>query len=205
MDNSLFFSNDQTPAERNFNAQLLSYCSFLYSEEGRFYHNFDHIKEMIIIGKEIFNLTFQQYLAILFHDSVYDAKSHINEENSIQRMFHLISSLRGPMELSDLQFFGIVAAIIKDTKGHFYPTLEASRVVLDLDLERLARPLADVQHFSNLIRQEYAHVSDEDFNRGRKEFYRKFLSIDPVFSTDYGRRVWEPKAKENVQILLNMM
>lgn len=205
MDNSLFFSNEQTPVERNFNAQLLGYCNFLYSQEGRFYHNFDHITEMIILGKETFHLTFQQYLAILFHDIVYDAKSHINEENSIQRMFHLISSLRGPMELSDLQFFGVVAAIIKDTKGHFYPTLEASRAVLDLDLERLSRPLAEVQWFTDLIRQEYAHVSDEDFNRGRKEFYRKFLSIDPVFSTDYGRRVWEPKAKENVQILLNMM
>ena len=59
MDNSLFFSNEQTPVERNFNAQLLGYCNFLYSHEGRFYHNFDHITEMIILGKETFHLTFQ--------------------------------------------------------------------------------------------------------------------------------------------------
>ena len=205
MSYELFFSNDQTPDARNFNAQILGYVQNFYNQPTRFYHNFDHITEMILTGKKTFHLTFKQYLAILFHDLVYNAKSSINESQSARQMFTIIAALRGPMSQEDLRFFGDVAVIINDTKDHYYPTTEESKVVLDLDLERLARPLPEVEHFSDLIRQEFSHVSDEDFEKGRKDFYQKFLLIEHPFSTEYGRQFWEPKAKENIRLMLDKM
>lgn len=205
MDNSLFFSDDQHASARHFNAFLLQQVEKLYSHPDRHYHVFDHIREMILIGKKVFNLTFQQYLAILFHDAVYNPRGTKNEELSAQALFNCVTQYKGPLTREDIKFYGEVAVIINDTKDHYYPTSEASRVVLDLDLERLARSLPEVEHFTNLIRQEYYFVDDETFKTGRKEFYKQFLNIEHPFSTEYGRQFWEPKAQENVNILLNRM
>lgn len=205
MDNSLFFSGDQTQAARYFNAQILNYAEKVYSSEGRYYHNFDHISEMIWVGKRTFQLTYKQYIAIIFHDIVYDPKSNINEELSAKQVFDVIQSFRGGMDYEELRYFGDVAAIIRDTKSHYYPTTPESAVVLDLDLERLARPLADVENYGKLIRMEYAHIDDKTFNQGRKEFFQNFLNIEHPFSTPYGRQFWEPKAIENVNALLSKM
>ena len=205
MDTSLFFTDDQSPTARHFNAHILQYAEEAYSQPGRYYHNFDHIKEMILVGKKTFGLTFQQYLAIIFHDIVYNPRASKNEEMSVDCLFNVIKTYRGQLSHEDIRFYGEVATIIMDTKKHYYPTTDLSKVVLDLDLERLSRPLEEVKYFTNLIRQEYSFVDDKTFNDGRKEFYLQFLNTEPAFSTEYGRKLWEPKAKENINQLLNLM
>ena len=99
----------------------------------------------------------------------------------------------------------IIENIIMDTKGHFYPTCEESRIVLDLDLERLSRPLNQVQQFSEQIYKEFNFVSRDVYTQNRREFFMKMLMIDPIFSTDFGRKNWEPIVRTNLQISIKMM
>lgn len=53
----------------------------IYNKENRFYHNFDHIIDLL---KSIRFYDERLIIAILFHDIVYDIKSDNNEENSIE-------------------------------------------------------------------------------------------------------------------------
>ena len=49
------------------------------------------------------------------------------------------------------------------------------------------------------VRREYAHVSDEDFRRGRAEVLRALLAGGHLFRTTTGRRMWEERARANVE------
>ena len=197
---------DNNPANFHFNMKLLNYAATEYAEQHRFYHKFDHIADMILLGKKHFKLSPQQYLAIVFHDIVYNPKSHTNEEDSADHLlvwagFNCIS-LVGFIGGEDIS---TSINIIMDTKGHYYPTCEESREVLDLDLERLARPFQETQFFGDQIRKEFSHLTNKEWIAGRKQFFQHFLSVDPIFNTDYGRTNWEPKARQNVEMTLAMM
>ena len=61
------------------------YC---YDEPHRYYHNMDHIIGMLKMAKSEEYLDDELFLAIVFHDIVYDSRRNDNEERS-SHMFHL--------------------------------------------------------------------------------------------------------------------
>jgi len=140
-----------------------------YQDPSRHYHNWDHVAHGLTLMKGL--ASSDQIIAWAFHDSVYDPTRSDNEYQSAE----LAKS------------FGIrserILTMIKDTKTH-YPSIEQSKLVLDVDLSSLAFIPEQFQANRESIRKEYAHLTDEQFEVGTHMFAQSLLDRDRIFQTE---------------------
>ena len=198
--NESLWHPDLTPIQ---NKHLLSYIQKEYDKPKRYYHNFDHIAEMLILGLKIFDINKMQYMAIAFHDIVYDTTKTDNEEKSANVMLNWqLDNVDKLDEILTAREMAFAITIIGDTKGHFIASDYDSPIVLDLDLERLSRPYPEVDEYSKLIRLEYEHVDGNVFREGRRKFFEDLLSRGSIMQTDFGRKNWEPAIRRNAALSL---
>ena len=180
---------------------LLSKLAILteaYMEPHRKYHTLDHITRMFNTARDHkLTLTDEQYIAIWFHDFIYWPQSQVNEEMSAQYCVEFLqdhpSFNNYIVEISS----STVARIITDTKDHI-ATHPQSGLVIDLDLAGLADPFFKYMETGKLIREEYSHLSDEQWAEGRIKFINKFLGRKQIFQTAWGLDHFERKAFGNL-------
>jgi predicted metal-dependent HD superfamily phosphohydrolase len=163
----------------------------LYSGPGRHYHTLDHLAEMFRLGRP-HGLTEAQALAIWYHDAIYDVPGEDNEAKSAE-----LASKRLPALGIDAETIAEVQQIILDTKHHL-PTIEASKLVLDLDLASLAAEPEVFDLNTQLIRQEFTIVPDEDFRLGRTRFFESYLARDQLYHSGAFAH-FEAKARANLE------
>lgn len=133
-----------------------------YKEKHRFYHNWNHIDYMISLAKKLNILTDKLFLAIIFHDIIYDPKSNDNEEKSAQLFYSLIQDLE-------------IKQAILDTKTH-KPSNELSKQLCHLDLYNLYDE-SDFDAFydnSYNIFKEYQFVDFKIYKEERRKFLEKY-------------------------------
>lgn len=118
-----------------------------YNEPHRFYHNREHIEVMLSEAKEQNILTDELFLAIVFHDIIYDPKANDNEELSVKLLCDYVNNKQ-------------ISQAILDTKTH-KPTNKLSKQLCDLDLGVLKGSFETFIDFENKIFKEYQWV---DFN-----------------------------------------
>lgn len=154
----------------------LADLTLFYFESHRHYHTLSHIASMLEEGKK-YSLTEDQILAIWFHDVIYDTRSSNNEKQSAKFAGVWLESVQYPTD-------GIerVCQIILDTKSH-EPSIEASSLVLDLDLAILAAPRHLYVEYSTAIRKEYSWVPANEYRAARIKFLEKMLSRKVLFNT----------------------
>jgi pantetheine-phosphate adenylyltransferase len=186
-----------------------------YFKPERFYHNADHINEMlsyITLYNDIhkcFNevdITLLQ-LAVIFHDIVYDPLSKINEEQSAAEFLTAVDELR---YIQNYNFATSheekVVELIMATKQHNF-SHEAdhlTKAIILADLDRFCNPeFSQVWQYTVQLFKEYAPVDFADFMKGRIEFLEgykfklaEFLpepayeNIDKIITA---MEIWEPK------------
>jgi len=49
------------------------------------------------------------------------------------------------------------------------------------------------------VREDFAHIGDDDFAAGRAAVVRRLLLLDPLFHTPRGRELWLDAARRNLQ------
>lgn len=177
-----------------------------YTEEGRHYHNLDHINDGLDKLDEVRDLGLTSdpdgiEVAWWFHDAVYDTTSHVNEEASAAVANNILKSLGFSDKL--LAHIGLrmqVVELILATKHDLLPGTEDGRLIVDIDLASLGTSQEIFDQNTANIRKEYAHVSDEDFIRGIAQFFRKFLEGRPsIYLTEHFRKIYETQAQENLK------
>lgn len=127
-----------------------------YNEPHRHYHNWNHVLYMLTKAEENNILDNDLFLAILFHDVIYDPKSTTNEEDSAY-LFSLF--------FNDMPH---VEQAILETKTH-KPTTELSIKLCDLDLAILKEDLKGLIKFENEIFKEYQWVDLKTYKEKRLE------------------------------------
>ena len=172
-------------------SELLFDLTRRYTEPHRKYHDLRHIADMLCKGTAL-DLSEEQVMAIWFHDAVYEPGNKHNEEDSADLAVQKLIAVG--WEVGRAQE---VAEIIRDTNGH-EPSGEASKKVIDLDLSTLGGSWEDYKRNGRNIREEYASVSDEDWNKGRGEWLRSMLDRERLFWTDWGAPL-EEQARKNLQ------
>lgn len=171
--------------------QLLESC---YNQPARFYHNLDHIafclRELHAVDPQRQQPALE--LAIWFHDAVYVPGSPTNESDSAR----LVSDALAP-HLSP----GVLAAVQRLIRAttHLEPgTDDEERLIQDIDLAGLAKPLPLFRADSDAIRREYAHVPDAAFLAGRRAFLENLLERPAIYGTARFRDRCEAAARENL-------
>jgi len=180
---------------------LYAKLKLCYDDPKRLYHNWFHIVACLNHLYEIKSILHQDdfhqlFLAILFHDSIYDisAKKWENEEKSA-----LLSAQR----LEDLQLspalISRVQELIMLTASHTIQTNDdIGKYMIDIDLAILGQSWEFYQEYQKSIRHEYASVWEALYTEGRIKFLQSMLTRR-LFQTDYFYEKYELQAKENIQ------
>jgi predicted metal-dependent HD superfamily phosphohydrolase len=168
-----------------------------YADPSRHYHDLTHLDEVLRHVDELaeFSRTPDVVrLAAWFHDAVYDPRAHDNEENSARLAEHMLTTLR----VAD-HVVADVARLVRLTADHEAGEGDADAAVLcDADLAILAADEARYADYVAGVRAEYAHVSDDDFARGRAAVLRQLMGRPALFRTPSARASWEATARANV-------
>jgi len=173
-----------------------------YDEPHRRYHNRVHLREMLDTAQQMgCALAPAQSLALLFHDAVYvpGAARGVNEAMSAQLLRVYGDGM--PVAVVDAAY-----RIIIDTADHVARS-EAARLVLDLDLMRLAAGDAEFDRYSREVFAEQRPlvlIDDEEaawsfFQRRRVGFFERLLERPEIFCLPAFRGRFEEVTRRNLR------
>jgi predicted metal-dependent HD superfamily phosphohydrolase len=174
-----------------------------WSEPQRRYHDLAHLAAVLglvgELGDAAADLAAVQ-LAAWYHDVVYDPQRSDNEEVSAERAR---AGLRGLVPVSRVEE---VARLVLLTASHDPEPGDADGAVLcDADLAVLAGPPEAYATYASAVREEYAHLSDEEFTAGRIAVLDRLLALPALYRLPAVAGVWEPRARANLTAELTLL
>ncbi len=176
--------------------RIFDYICQRYDEPHRHYHTLaNHIEALLEAQALYFPKAHRSLkLAIWLHDLVYDGRPGDDERCSAAVSSSLLSELAVPQEE-----IKAVVDLILCTINHV-PSAPGASMLCDLDLMSLGTSNDQYWATYALIRQEYAHVSDADWYRGRRAFIQRFLDRPNIFTTLTLGSQFETAARYNLQV-----
>jgi predicted metal-dependent HD superfamily phosphohydrolase len=154
-----------------------------YTQSDRHYHNLDHINHLLTILEQFNQGRLRDpmavFLAIWFHDFVYDSQAIDNEIQSAKAANKLLTNLGASIDL-----IARVEQLILATQGHQVSPKDFDQCVfLDADLAILGVDSVRYQAYAQSIRREYSWVSDLDYKAGRIRVLESFAKRPRLYFT----------------------
>jgi predicted metal-dependent HD superfamily phosphohydrolase len=181
-------------AGRGLRARLLE----AYGAIDRGYHDLRHLAEVLARLDELadageaFDRT-PVVLAAWFHDAVY-AGAPDDEERSARLAATELAGLD-----VDADTVSEVVRLVLVTTDHRPADGDLNGAALsDADLGILAAPEARYTSYVEDVRREYAHVPDDEFDRGRRAVLQALADKPALFHTATARARWESAARANL-------
>jgi len=174
-----------------------------WSEPHRRYHDLAHLAAVLgLVGAlaEAADDPDAVRLAAWYHDIAYDPERTDNEEVSAGRAR---AGLRGlvPDEQIDE-----VERLVLLTAGHDTAPDDANGAVLcDADLAVLAGPPDAYATYASAVREEYGHLSDEEFTAGRIAVLEHLLGLPLLYRLPAVADAWTPLARANMTAELTLL
>jgi predicted metal-dependent HD superfamily phosphohydrolase len=164
-----------------------------WAEPHRRYHDDEHLTSLLSTVDGL-GASVEVRLAVWYHDAVYDPRAADNEERSAQLAIDALTRLDAQPRIVDE-----VARLVRLTATHD-PTGDDvnGRLLCDADLAVLARPWDEYRRYAAAVREEYRHVSDEDFRKGRAAVLRHLLGLPVLYRTPQLHERWEAAARANL-------
>ena len=172
-----------------------------YAEPQRAYHTWDHIAALLgWFDERAYHLDDPDavFLAILFHDAIYDARRKDNET--------LSAALLADTALPGFDPASITRAVrlTEATAAHRIPdgldNAETSDMAafLDMALSILGAAPRVFAAYDRAIRREYRHVPWPLYGMARKRILKGFLLRPTFYFSDWGRATFEAHARANL-------
>jgi predicted metal-dependent HD superfamily phosphohydrolase len=173
-----------------------------WGEPHRRYHDLAHLAAVLGLVGQLDGATDPDAvrLAAWYHDVVYDPTRRDNEKVSAQRAR---AGLRG---LVPDERIAEVERLVLLTAGHDPGPEDANGAVLcDADLAVLAGPPHAYAEYASAVREEYAHLSDEEFTAGRIAVLESLLELPVLYRTPEAARQWTGTARANLTAELTLL
>ncbi|WP_084958138.1 metal-dependent phosphohydrolase [Thermoactinospora rubra] len=180
----------RSPAAAAVGAELVA----RWAEPHRRYHTLDHLLAVLHALDALEAEDPQAVrLAAWFHDAVYEGRPGWDEERSAQ-----LAQARLPRLGVPPGRVREVARLVRLTAAHdrVRPGDRNGEALCDADLAVLAGD--DYDAYARAIREEYRHVPDEAFRRGRRAVLTRLLAAPRLYRTDAAHRRWEERARRNM-------
>lgn len=162
-----------------------------WSEPHRRYHDRRHLDE--VIAALPVDAPDAVLLAAWYHDAVYDPTHDDNEAASARLAGEQLAGVVAEATVAEVE------RLVLLTRTHEVSSGDTDGAMLsDADLAVLGAVAERYDTYARDIRQEYAHVGDDDFRRGRSRLLRTLLSLEPLYRTELGLRRWEQAARANL-------
>lgn len=171
-----------------------------YGAPHRRYHDTRHLDEVLghldhlIAGTDLGHAERDAVvLAAWFHDAVHDGRPDDVERSAELAGSTLAAAGTPPALVAE------VVRLVRLTLQH-QPTDDdlAGQVLCDADLAILAAGPERYTEYVAGVRQEYSHLDDDTFRRGRAQILRALLDKPRLFHTPEAREAWEARARANV-------
>lgn len=175
-----------------------------WSETQRHYHTVTHLTAVLkVVDQHAGHAAHPERvrLAAWLHDAVYDprATDGANERESAELAENLLVSLGVPDEVA-----ADVARLVRVTARHRSDDPD-SELLCDADLAILGSDKSEYEAYVRGIRQEYAHVNDDDFATGRAKILTDILALKSIFRNEEMQAEWEERARNNLARELEML
>ena len=172
-----------------------------YTAPCRHYHNLAHIEDCLATLAQIDGLSAHERAilteAIWWHDVVYDPTRSDNEE--------LSAALAERHVRADISHE--VGRLIRLTKSHDVAADDRlGAILISIDLSILGAEPARYDAYAAAIRQEFSHVTDADYRKGRAAVLRRFAARpaiypDAGFAAKYDQRARDNLARELASLI----
>ena len=165
-----------------------------WSEPHRHYHGATHLLAVLEALDALTERAAPQEVALAawFHDAIYRGDAH-DEEASAQLARSCLAGILTPVQVAE------VARLVALTATHDPAAHDvAGQLLCDADLAILGSGPAEYSRYVEEVRKDYAHIPDGDFAKGRAAVVRQLLTLDPLFGTDRGRKLWAAQAHMNL-------
>lgn len=188
---------------------MLSALEAAYASPPRAYHDFGHVQEVLHRFAEVtigpgWTQPAEVYLAVLYHDAVYEAGRKDNEARSAELAMAQIAQWLPEQGVDALR----VAELIELTARHgqFSPgdfgedgfSLDA-RHFLDSDMAILGAAPEAFDAYDRGIAEEYrGHVPGFLFRLNRKRFLRGLLARERIYLSDWFHQRYDAQARINL-------
>ncbi len=169
----------------------------LYNSGKRYYHDLTHIINLMKLWEDNKNQLVDDevvYLAIWFHDAIYDAWKSNNEELSAEMAKEFLIKINFPVAKIDK-----VVEYIHATKTHENPSQDSDLgFFLDFDMSILGSEATIYDVYTQQIRDEYSFYPGFIYNRGRKKVLKSFIEKPFIYQTEEFRAKLETQARQNI-------
>ena len=193
----IHFKVDDERARREY-ANLVEH----YGEEGRYYHNLQHIDDILETVNQLKDLAQDLpviQLAVWYHDVIYDPWSEENEKHSAEFAQRSLTDLNLPEATVNRAI-----ELILNTINHQAPSGDVdAQILLDADLSPLGSDPADFQRQSEALRKEFSWLPEDQYQLNRQRILRRFLQRERIYQTDQLFSLLEEQAKQNLSESLN--
>jgi predicted metal-dependent HD superfamily phosphohydrolase len=169
----------------------------LYMGSKRYYHGITHIVNLLKLWEEHKQYLADDevvYLAIWFHDAVYEAWKSDNEEQSAEMAKKFLADINFPADRAEK-----VVNYILATKTHESNGDNDLNFFLDFDLSILGADEAIYDVYAQQIKDEYFLYPSFIYNRGRKKAMTSFLQKEHIYKTEKFKKALEAPARANIQ------
>ena len=162
-----------------------------WSEPHRRYHDRRHLREVLAaLPADAPDVVL---LAAWYHDAVYDPTRDDNERASARLARAQLTGRVSEATVTEVE------RLVLLTQSHEVSPGDGTGAMLsDADLAVLGAAPERYDEYARDIRQEYAHVGEDDFRHGRMQVLRGLLAHEPLYVTEPGRRRWEFAARSNL-------
>jgi|25_taG_2_1085351.scaffolds.fasta_scaffold00670_6 predicted metal-dependent HD superfamily phosphohydrolase len=179
-----------------------------YGEPQRAYHTLNHIEQLLVQLENINHILSEPHitaLALYYHDVIYDPTRSDNELKSTEFATDALSPY---LSTEQCQY---IHALIMMTANHQLDTLvdndkyNDAAYLLDMDLSMLGAPWSAYEQYAKAIRQEYAHVADDNYRDGRTAVLQGLLAHPKLYLTDHYYNQLETQARNNIKRELTLL
>ena len=198
-------NDDVTPDD----AQALWQSIFVrYGEPQRAYHTLSHIEQLLVQFDSIRHHLTAPYivaLALYYHDVIYDPTRADNEQKSAEYAVDALSSYLSFEQCQDIDVLIMMTANHQIDESTDSVKYNDAAYLLDMDLSILGAPWPTYRQYAKAIRQEYAHVADDNYRDGRTAVLQGLLAHPKLYLTDHYYNQLETQARDNIKHELTLL
>jgi len=177
----------------------LKFLNMTYGVHIRPYHNINHILHMLELAN---NLVLDDFdmdnnilkYAIIFHDCIDEA----DNKDGVLESAKVSKKLLNQEWVANLVENIIMATdYSNNAKKEYFAPSKYQKIIMDLDFSQMGYSYKIYSDNTKKIRDEYDHVTDEEWTKGRYNFLNMMLVKEKIFLTDEFKHL-EKKAAENI-------
>ena len=191
-----------------YHVKLYDQLTHYYSHPARVYHNLEHIRYCLGKFDEVIHLVPHPdlvELAIWFHDAIYELWADDDEFRSASLALFFITQLMG----LERDLARRVAFIIENTayfnKNNTHTPNEDAKYMIDIDLAGFGDTLEVFEQNGKNVAAEYGWVDTAEHLEKRIKILKIFRTRDPFYLTDYFRKKYQERARDNLDIEINIL